>query len=102
MGKNSWNQIVLVRNALTALHHTHVTSQYPGYALNIGASGDAVRFVQSYLNAVLAKSLTIDGQYGNATKTAVMQFQASRGLKADGIAGSVTWASLIAAFNATL
>ncbi|MEG2434831.1 MAG: peptidoglycan-binding protein [Ruthenibacterium sp.] len=102
LGKNSWNKIVLVRNALTALHHTQVTSVYPGYALNIGASGDSVRFIQSYLNAVLGKNLTIDGQYGNATKTAVVQYQASRGLKADGIVGSITWASLIAAFNATL
>lgn len=60
--------------------------------------------MQSYLSALGGSipKLTIDGQYGTATKNAVMQFQASKGLKVDGIVGSTTWNALIVAFNATL
>lgn len=81
-----------------------VTTRYPGYVLTVGSSGDNVRFVQSYLSALGGSipKLTIDGQYGTATKNAVMQFQASKGLKVDGIVGSTTWNALIVAFNATL
>ena len=81
-----------------------VTARYPGYVLTVGSSGDNVRFVQSYLSRLGGSipKLTIDGQYGNATKNAVMQFQASKGLKIDGIVGSGTWSALIVAFNATL
>ena len=40
-------------------------------------------------------SVTLDGSYGTATETAVKNFQRSRGLAADGIVGTSTWAALI-------
>lgn len=40
-------------------------------------------------------SLTADGIFGNATKSAVMSFQTSRGLSVDGIAGANTLSALI-------
>ena len=36
-----------------------------------------------------------DADFGPATKTAVMRFQASRDLSADGIIGDKTWARLL-------
>jgi peptidoglycan hydrolase-like protein with peptidoglycan-binding domain len=40
------------------------------------------------------KTVTIDGQFGAGTESAVKSFQSSRGLGADGIVGGDTWAAL--------
>lgn len=96
IGMLTWNKIVSVHTT-----HQYVVTPYPGYAISQGASGDNVRFIQSYCNATGA-SLTIDGQFGPATKQAVMVFQAQHGLKPDGVVGSATWPALVNAFNATL
>ena len=44
---------------------------------------------------ILLEGLTIDGIYGNKTKTAVAAYQAAKGLTADGVCGPKTWAALI-------
>ena len=44
---------------------------------------------------ILLGGLTVDGIYGSQTKKAVAAFQAAKGLKADGICGPKTWASMI-------
>ncbi len=102
IGKNTWNKIVEVYNAIQAGTPTPVVTPYPGTPVQQGASGDSVRFIQSYLNAANAAGLVIDGQFGSKTKTAVIAFQAKKGLTPDGVVGSNTWATLRTAFNATL
>ena len=47
------------------------------------------------LNRYQQAGLTVDGQYGAGTKTAVTNFQNSVGLKADGDAGTDTIGALI-------
>ena len=103
-GKQSFGMLKSTAEGIEVGNPLRVTTRYPGYVLTVGSSGDNVRFVQSYLSALGGSipKLTIDGQYGTATKNAVMQFQASKGLKVDGIVGSTTWNALIVAFNATL
>ena len=103
-GKQSFDKLKAVLTALIVRNPVHVVTPYPGYVLSVGSSGDPVRFVQSYLSALGGSipKLTIDGQYGSATKNAVMIFQAQKGLTVDGKVGSATWAALISAFNATL
>lgn len=64
-----------------------------------GSTGEDVRTVQYLLNAHGA-TLTVDGGFGAATKTAVHSFQASHGLTADGIVGAQTWVTLIVTVNA--
>ena len=49
----------------------------------------ANRYIQWRLNIV------IDGIFGNNTKKAVSKYQASKGLKADGIVGNNTWVKLL-------
>ncbi len=39
-------------------------------------------------------AIPTDGHFGVATDTAVKQFQQSRGLQADGVAGPRTWQAL--------
>ncbi len=61
--------------------------------LQVGSSGDEVTQVQRFLADSSGKFYTgtIDGVFGNGTKAAVMAYQSSVGLTADGIVGPQTW-----------
>jgi GH25 family lysozyme M1 (1,4-beta-N-acetylmuramidase) len=59
-----------------------------------GATGERVKTVQYLLNAHGA-SLTVDGDFGPGTDTAVRNFQSAHGLTVDGIVGTNTWQALI-------
>ncbi|KVD05119.1 peptidoglycan-binding protein [Burkholderia ubonensis] len=63
--------------------------------LRLGDRGADVGYLQRQLVAAGAR-LDTDAIYGSATRTAVMAFQASHGLVADGIAGPKTWSTLAA------
>lgn len=60
-----------------------------------GDQGDAVRAAQSQL-AAHGYNLTVDGDFGSGTESAVKSFQSSRGLSSDGIVGPDTWSALVA------
>jgi peptidoglycan hydrolase-like protein with peptidoglycan-binding domain len=64
--------------------------------LNIGSTGTFVTKAQIRLkrNTSPAVPATIDGDYGPLTKSAVRQFQVSKGLVNDGIIGRRTWKAL--------
>jgi N-acetylmuramoyl-L-alanine amidase len=64
--------------------------------LRLGERGEAVRDLQRRLGA-LGHATTTDqpGRFGGATEAAIRQFQEARGLRADGICGRQTWASLV-------
>lgn len=59
-----------------------------------GARGNITKLIQERLNSV-GFNLACDGIFGDATKKAVIVFQRSRGLAADGIVGANTWAWLL-------
>lgn len=61
--------------------------------IKYGSRGSDVSYAQSRL-VRHGHSVDIDGIFGSGTKAAVMQFQASRNLSADGIVGKNTWAAL--------
>lgn len=61
--------------------------------LRHGDRSQAVRILQKNLNQYGAK-LVVDGDYGDATETAVRAYQLKVGLVADGIAGHKTQAAL--------
>ena len=62
--------------------------------LKNGAQGDDVTNLQSRLKTLGYYSGEIDGQFGNATREAVMLFQYQNGLDTDGVVGSETRALL--------
>ncbi|GAB3821313.1 hypothetical protein GCM10028820_29380 [Tessaracoccus terricola] len=61
--------------------------------LRRGSSGEDVRYLQQKLTEHGAW-LSLDGQFGAATESAVRSFQARVGLTADGVVGPNTWAAL--------
>jgi hypothetical protein len=66
----------------------------PGHpTVRIGSAGDAVRQAQELLVRHGA-SLDPDGQFGQLTRSAVIEFQRASGLAPDGIVGPQTWRAL--------
>jgi peptidoglycan hydrolase-like protein with peptidoglycan-binding domain len=63
--------------------------------LRLGSTGDDVQFVQRVLNVYNYGPLAEDGIFGYDTEAAVQNYQSDRGLEADGIVGSDTWARII-------
>lgn len=59
-----------------------------------GGRGSGVALLQLALNRALGTRLATDGIFGEATRNALMRFQAENGLAADGIAGPMTEAAL--------
>lgn len=64
-----------------------------------GRTGADVVYLQRVLNA-LGDKLAVDGDFGPATKSAVMAFQRSQHIGVDGVVGSVTWSRLQSALAA--
>ena len=62
----------------------------PEPVLRSGMKGQAVRDLQSRLYALGYYQAEIDGQFGAATKEAVLLFQRANGLDPDGIVGQET------------
>ncbi|MCL2081074.1 MAG: peptidoglycan-binding protein [Oscillospiraceae bacterium] len=73
-----------------------VQPEFPGIPLRIGSSGEDVRLMQTYLNAISRvfpsiPTLTADGVFGPMTQNSVMAFQWLFGLQPDGVIGPLTW-----------
>ncbi len=66
---------------------------WPGIYIKLGSSGDVVRTVQARL-AARGWTIGVDGSFGPQTDRVVRQFQAEKGLAADGIVGKMTWNAL--------
>lgn len=61
--------------------------------LRFGDRGNSVRILQRLL-VTKRYPISIDGDFGVLTETAVKAFQSRRGLRADGIVGPRTWRAL--------
>lgn len=80
----------------TAVAVSGVPSSWPGYNLNIGASGDKVLQIQQQLNRIAQNypaipRITADGVYGQNTANAVRTFQRIFNLPQSGIVDYPTW-----------
>ena len=73
-----------------------IPMSWPGYDLNIGATGNKVRQIQEQLNVIAEAypaipKVGVDGIYGEQTKAAVRKFQNIFGLSETGITDYSTW-----------
>ena len=76
-----------------------IPQSFPGYSLEAGYSGDAVRSIQKQINAVANNfpaigKVAVDGVYGPALATSVRKFQEIFNLAPDGVVGFSTWYKL--------
>ena len=73
-----------------------IPASWPGYDLDIGATGNKVSQIQEQLNTIAGAypavpTVTVDGIYGDATQNAVRVFQGIFGLGQTGIVDYPTW-----------
>lgn len=67
------------------------TKEASSYTLSkLGSTGDEVKSIQRKLSSLGYYKGSVDGIYGNQTKSAVTAFQRNCGITADGICGSQT------------
>lgn len=99
IGPDTWNALYNVFMGIA--NTTGLAVDYPGVLLREGSRGDNVRLMQDYLLAISrvypsVPAITPDGIFGPATRQAVIAFQNTFGLDADGIIGRNTWERIVA------
>jgi len=104
--RTTWEQIIHIGNFLYGIP-IPVTLAFPGQ-MGVGLDSDDVIIAQSLLNRIRVSGghswpeLRVDGIVGEDTKAATAEFQIMTKNKPDGIVGSETFSTLVAAFNETL
>ncbi|WP_427159167.1 peptidoglycan-binding domain-containing protein [Aliinostoc sp. HNIBRCY26] len=63
--------------------------------LRLGSQGKAVRELQSFLKTQKLYNGAVNGVYSRNTRSAVIAFQKSHNLKADGVVGAKTWSAIV-------
>lgn len=76
--------------AFAATAGAYVASDFGSVTLKVGSSGTAVSNLQGALNNCSGLSLSTDGKFGQKTRAAVVAFQQSSNLTADGLVGMKT------------
>lgn len=95
IGTNTWDRILLeFKKIPNPTPETNFTTR----TLSVGNTGLAVQKMQEYLNRLvtLPSPLLPDGVFGNVTRNAVLKFQITNNLSADGVIGNRTWDRIIA------
>ena len=95
--------VVITKIIVDRLHALKTANDAAAEAINaeempmvaFGDSNDAVKTLQTKLNALGYNCGEADGIFGQNTLNAVMAFQTAKGLIADGIVGKLTWDELL-------
>lgn len=111
VGRATWYQIVRLYTAVTRLSELRSQGQQfyainwsPPTTLQVGNTGDKVRQLQ-YMLSVLGSYIasipipTIDGVYGQGTRSAVLAAQRFLGLPETGTVGEATWNAIYDQFS---
>jgi peptidoglycan-N-acetylglucosamine deacetylase len=93
VGPSTWSKLFSGTSTITVTNSVTTTSSSYSGVLKYGSSGAAVKQLQQAL-VNKGYKISVDGSFGPATRSAVMSFQSSQGIAADGIVGSVTWGRL--------
>lgn len=77
-----------------ATHKNSIARRSTGTALTVGSRGETVKTAQNSLKQQGFYTASVNGVFDNRTRAAVIKFQKSKGLRADGIIGHRTLAAL--------
>ena len=100
VGRDTWNALVRRYDRLLATLPQSIGEEssdiYPGRYLSLGQSGEDIRNLQRLINRAAQKNayiptVTVDGDFGEATLAAVKAIQENNGLDGEGVVGPVTW-----------
>lgn len=103
LGDQGYSAIEILRNFYgndiyinVAEEISGIPSSWPGYDLDLGATGEKVRQMQEQLNVIsqaypAIPKIAADGIYGKRTKEAVKEFQDVFGLSETGVTDYATW-----------
>ena len=111
VGEATWNKLVMLYVGLLRLAELDSVGvtifgsslEYPE-ALSLGDENDYVATLQFFLSAIsefynTVPSVPITGYFGELTQQAVIAFQRTAGLVADGVVGRRTWDELYRAYD---
>lgn len=103
IGRATWNKISFIYAGVARLAELDsegerytIGENPPNVVLSQGSRGEAVRELQFILSAIAPYFNSVppvlqDGIFGSSVKNAVIQFQKTFGLTADGVVGPTTW-----------
>jgi LAS superfamily LD-carboxypeptidase LdcB len=80
--------VIDFENGVEAAPTGGIVLKYPGTPVRLGTTGDAAKIVQHMIGA------KVDGNFGPLSVEALKDWQRSRNLTPDGIAGPVTWKAM--------
>ncbi|MEH2316297.1 peptidoglycan-binding domain-containing protein [Nostoc sp.] len=83
-------------NSMQRVHAKHRSNSMANHSdvLRVGSRGEAVKTAQSSLKQQGFYTANVNGVFDNNTRSAVIKYQKSKGLRADGIIGHRTLASM--------
>lgn len=98
IGNATWDGIFELLRRMNVMTNIPIASV--AYNLSVGNYGIDVFKMQEYLNEFADKNpclkrVVVDGEFGNATRMAVQQYQYLKDLVIDGIIGKATWDDII-------
>ncbi len=100
VNRETWNKITGVYSEILRSqpegYQGNSAKLYPGYFLTPGAIGDNIVDLQTYLSLISQTlnnipQVTINGEFDEQTKNAVISFQENYGLIPTGFVGPLTW-----------
>ncbi|MDZ8052701.1 MAG: peptidoglycan-binding domain-containing protein [Aulosira sp. ZfuVER01] len=96
---NTTNHTQVTQPKVSATKKTNVakkptTKANQTIALRLGSQGQSVKVAQDFLKKQGLYTGNVNGVFNKETRSAVMKFQKSKGLKADGIIGRRTLAAM--------
>jgi len=100
-----WNALYQVYlNIINSITPSLPNQGFPGRDLRRGDTGENVKLMQTYLNAIAARypsisAVTADGIFGGDTENAVLEFQRAVRLNPTGIIDVSTWERIVELYN---
>lgn len=100
-----WNALYQVYlNIINSITPSLPNQGFPGRDLRRGDSGENVKLMQTYLNAIARRYttipvVTVDGIFGGDTENAVLAFQRAVRLNPTGVIDVSTWERIVELYN---